>query len=379
MRLGRLGRATASLHRQRFRAGVLTWSPRVATESSRFSASFPSGRATTRATRGPLSSVTQADSSRAAIRPGTERQLDAPVISPARGIDALDELLVAEAAPSSTVARTRRPTGRCRRKNCLRGSTGAGVDEGDRVGLDGQYARRRRLTLDPRSPERETDPECRRSRDDEPAARITMRLPPASSTGKLLSLKRGARRPDKLGTGRIPVVGRLRQRGREYRVEGRRKLGPKSVIGGGGSFRWANSTDSSDSLSNGRCAGQALEEDAAERVDVGPTVDRAALDLLRWDVVDRADEATLGGQAADGADVAGEPEVADVGVFSPSLRRCDQDVPGLHVAVDEAGRMRCIERVATWPIRSSARSGSSRPSRRSRSRRSEPSTWAIAR
>jgi hypothetical protein len=38
---------------------------------------------------------------------------------------------------------------------------------------------------------------------------------------------------------------------------------------------------------------QTLEEDAAERVDVRSGVDRTALDLLRRDVVDRADEAAL--------------------------------------------------------------------------------------
>ena len=91
------------------------------------------------------------------------------------------------------------------------------------------------------------------------------------------------------------------------------------------------------------CARQALEEDAAERVHIGPTVDLSALYLLRWDVVDGSDEATLGGQARDGAHVASEPEIADVGLLAV-LVACDQDVPRLHVAVHEPRFMRGIER-----------------------------------
>jgi hypothetical protein len=44
----------------------------------------------------------------------------------------------------------------------------------------------------------------------------------------------------------------------------------------------------------------ALEENAAERIDIGTIVDRAALDLLGRNVVDRSDEPTLARQAADG-------------------------------------------------------------------------------
>ncbi len=44
--------------------------------------------------------------------------------------------------------------------------------------------------------------------------------------------------------------------------------------------------------------GQAFVENTAEGVHVGASVDHAALDLLGRDVVDRAYEAALAGQAA---------------------------------------------------------------------------------
>ena len=65
-----------------------------------------------------------------------------------------------------------------------------------------------------------------------------------------------------------------------------------------------------------RRAGQALVEDAAERVHVGAPVDLLALDLLGRDVGDRPHEGVLPGQAADRRGVLGEPEVAQVGVLA---------------------------------------------------------------
>ena len=63
----------------------------------------------------------------------------------------------------------------------------------------------------------------------------------------------------------------------------------------------------------GAYAGEAFVEDAGERVLVSARVDLPAFDLFGRDVVDRADEAAVAGQARDGGDVAGEPEVADEG------------------------------------------------------------------
>ena len=68
-------------------------------------------------------------------------------------------------------------------------------------------------------------------------------------------------------------------------------------------------------------AGQQLEEQAAERVDVDPGVDRPAGDLLGRDVVEGADEAAGLGQAGLGGDVAGDAEVGDVGVLGALRRR----------------------------------------------------------
>src|SRR5205823_6913252 len=84
------------------------------------------------------------------------------------------------------------------------------------------------------------------------------------------------------------------------------------------------------------CPGEALVENACERVEIRAAVDRAALDLLGRDVVDRADETAFAGEAADGRDVAREAEVADVGVIALGARG-DEDVSGFHVPVDEPG------------------------------------------
>ena len=91
-------------------------------------------------------------------------------------------------------------------------------------------------------------------------------------------------------------------------------------------------------------AGEAFEEDTAERVDVRAPVDLAARDLLRRDVVDRSDEAAIAGEAAHRRDVAGEPEVADVGMLAVRSLG-DEHIAGLHVTVDEAGLVRRVERL----------------------------------
>ena len=70
-----------------------------------------------------------------------------------------------------------------------------------------------------------------------------------------------------------------------------------------------------------RRAGEALEEHAAERVDVGAAVDGAALDLLRRHVVDGADEALRARQALDGRRVLREAEVAEVRLPSSAATR----------------------------------------------------------
>ena len=206
------------------------------------------------------------------------------------------------------------------------------------------------------------------------------RQPPRGATSGGLAgardsfpFERAPRGIDELAAGRVPLVRRLRQRGREDGVERLRELGPHL----GEARRRLVQVGEDDrqlalALERPR-AGEALEEDAAERVDVGAAVDRAALDLLGRDVVDRPDEAAVAGQAADRRDVPGEAEVADVRVLAVRVRR-DEDVAGLHVAVDEPGRVRGVERAGDLRDEVERAPGSSRPSRRSSSRRSEPST-----
>ena len=92
-------------------------------------------------------------------------------------------------------------------------------------------------------------------------------------------------------------------------------------------------------------AGEQLEEQAAERVDVDAGVDLAAGDLLGSDVIERADEAAGLGQAGLGGDVAGDAEVGDVGVLG-ALAAAEQDVGRLDVAVDQAGGVDRVEAVA---------------------------------
>ena len=89
-----------------------------------------------------------------------------------------------------------------------------------------------------------------------------------------------------------------------------------------------------------RRPGEALVEDAGEGVDVGARVDRFPLDLLRSAVLDRADEAAgARGQFLD------DTEVGEVGAVVVG----NEDVRGLHVAVDEPPCVRGLERGADLP------------------------------
>ena len=83
-----------------------------------------------------------------------------------------------------------------------------------------------------------------------------------------------------------------------------------------------------------RLAGQALVEDAAERVQVGARVDVVPGDLLGRDVLQRADDVARRGDPAQRAGALGQAEVGEVTVLLAAGAR-DQDVRGLHVTVDE--------------------------------------------
>ena len=80
--------------------------------------------------------------------------------------------------------------------------------------------------------------------------------------------------------------------------------------------------------------GQALVQHAGERVQVGARLDVVAGDLLRSDVLERADDITSGGDAAERAGPLGQPEVGEVAVLLARSAR-DQHVRRLHVPVHE--------------------------------------------
>ena len=130
-------------------------------------------------------------------------------------------------------------------------------------------------------------------------------------------MKRSSRRPRKLAAGGVTLVGLLRERLAKHRVECVRELGAHLAHARG---RLVQVCEHDRQLALARewtLPRQALEEDAAERVDIGAAVDRPARDLLRRNVVDRADETAVTGQAAYRRDVTREPEVADPGLLDP--------------------------------------------------------------
>jgi hypothetical protein len=92
--------------------------------------------------------------------------------------------------------------------------------------------------------------------------------------------------------------------------------------------------------------GEALIEDAAERVDVGPAVERAALDLLGGRVVEGSDEMPGAREPRARCRVLRDAEVGQIDVVGavgvdPGG---DDDVARLDVAMDQSLRVRGVER-----------------------------------
>jgi hypothetical protein len=83
-----------------------------------------------------------------------------------------------------------------------------------------------------------------------------------------------------------------------------------------------------------RAAGQHLEQDDADRVQVGAPIDLAALHLLGGEVSGRTDQGAGRGQLPGVERGLGDAEVCDLDHPVP-----DEDVRRLHVPVDQAGRM----------------------------------------
>jgi hypothetical protein len=174
---------------------------------------------------------------------------------------------------------------------------------------------------------------CRQRAECDPTA-------PPAAVGQLAA-QGGFARSGELAAGRIAVVRRLRER-------------PADDIVEAGGNAWLHVAGARRRLVHVRIdrrdlalalerslAGEALEEHAAERVDVRPRVDRRALDLLGRDVRDRADERPLPREAVDRGEVPGQTEVAQVGVLA-RFRLLHEDVARLDVAVDEP---ECVGRV----------------------------------
>ena len=88
-----------------------------------------------------------------------------------------------------------------------------------------------------------------------------------------------------------------------------------------------------------RLAGERLVEHATERVDVGARVHLPALDLLGRAVLDRPDEGA-GPRQPGRRELLDRTEVGEVS----AVARADEDVRGLHVAVDEPACVRRVER-----------------------------------
>ena len=99
-----------------------------------------------------------------------------------------------------------------------------------------------------------------------------------------------------------------------------------------------------------------VEEDTAERVDVGAPVERPPLDLLGRRVVRGAEERTGARQALRVAPL-GEAEVAEERLLS-GLR--EKHVRRLDVPVDKARRVRRVERAAELPRERQRLSGGQR-------------------
>ena len=164
----------------------------------------------------------------------------------------------------------------------------------------------------------------------------------------------------------MPIARRLRERLREHRVGG-----------GVGARRRVLEVGEED----GRVvpalerlpAGQALVQQAPERVDVGAAVDLVATNQLRRDVVDRPHQLRV----ARGGTLVGETlrqaEVGEVRVAAP----VDQHVRRLHVPVHQPARVRSIEGSADLDGDGDRLLVGSGPSP-SRAFRSDPSTYRIA-
>ncbi len=137
---------------------------------------------------------------------------------------------------------------------------------------------------------------------------------------------------DELAAGRVAVGGVLREGFGEYLLE--------AGQGGRVVFELGEQGGGVGAAAERRLAGEALVEEAAERVDVGAAVDLFAADLLGGDVVGGAERAAGAERGCRVAEVAAEPEVGKIDM--PVL--VEQHVRRLHVAMHETTGVSGVER-----------------------------------
>ena len=150
---------------------------------------------------------------------------------------------------------------------------------------------------------------------------------------------------DELTAASVPLIRALGQHPAEHLVDLRRQLGPQHRGHRGRLLHVRPDDRGVQVLLERHPSGQALVQDAAERVLVGLAQHRRAPDLLRGDIVDRAQELARRGQPAAGHRVLGDPEVSQVHVIWIGLVAApfDQQVPRLHVPVHQPLAVRGVE------------------------------------
>ena len=159
-------------------------------------------------------------------------------------------------------------------------------------------------------------------------------------------LERAAGGPDELTAVRVPVVGLLGEHAGEYLVDGGRQFRPQQRRRRGELVNVRPQDRLVQALLERRPAGEALVEHAPERVLVGRAEHRVVLDLLRRDVVARAEHRPRDGQPGRPAHVLRDAEVGQVHVIRVPLVAAlrDEQVPRLDVPVHEPAAVRGVKR-----------------------------------
>ena len=165
---------------------------------------------------------------------------------------------------------------------------------------------------------------------------------PAPRATRLFQRERAARVVDELAAGRIAVSRLLGQRSGDHRVELGRQLADP-LAGPRRGLLEVREHDRDVRVADERnLAGEALEQQASERVDVRPCIDRVAAHLLGRDVGECPEQALRDVERLHIARGRRDAEVGEVAVLA-LLLRVDQHVARLDVAMHETARVRGIE------------------------------------